>query len=98
MVHTAEGEVCGMEFAQVAICQARRVRREGELEADVRELLGVLSLPGSASDVVEGFALRFGRERSRGRPVSGRVHEDQQGEKFDDEWGGVCVTDRARAR
>src|SRR2546423_1359559 len=57
--------------------QARRLRRGGELEAGVRELFGVLSLPGSTSDVVEGVALRFGRERSRRRTVSRRVHADQ---------------------
>src|SRR6266403_3555734 len=97
MVRAAGGEVRALEFAAAEIGEASRVRREGELEADVRELLGVLSLPGGASDVIEGFALRFGGERSDGRAVSRRVHEDQQGEEPDDEWRGVCDGNRSAA-
>src|SRR3954471_16576265 len=98
MVRAVAGEVLAMGPAAVAIGKARRLRRESELEANVRELCGVLSLPGRASDVVESVALRFGRERPGRRTVPRWVHEDQCRKKPDDERRGVRNGDRSPSR
>ena len=77
MVRAVEREIFALEYADLAPGETDRVRRAGQLEVDVRELFGVLSLPRGASAARETFAVRFGGERSERRAVSRRVHEDQ---------------------
>ena len=64
LVRAVEGKILPLEHAETCAGETDRVRREGQLEVDVRKLFGVLSLPGRASAVAESFALRFGGERS----------------------------------
>src|SRR5438874_12387607 len=98
MVRAVEGKVFALEHVDLATSEADRVRRPRKLEVDVRELFGVLSLPGRASAVAKSFTLRFSGERSCGRTVPRRVHEDQSRQKPDHEWKRVRVTDRAREK
>ena len=51
MVRAVGGEVFALEHVDLAPGKTDRVRRAGQLEADVRELFGVLSLPGRASEL-----------------------------------------------
>jgi hypothetical protein len=51
MVCTVAGKFFKLEFADAALSESDQLRRAGELEADVRKLLGMLSLPGSASEL-----------------------------------------------
>src|SRR4029453_8277572 len=76
-------EVFKLEFADAALSESDQLRRAGELEADVRKLLGMLSLPGSASGALEIIAVRLGRERSDRRTVPGRIYSDQERQQPD---------------
>src|SRR3954454_2985949 len=98
MGRPASREIFRMELTEAPIVQTRRLRSKSELEADVRELCRVLPLPGGASDVIESVALRFGGERSHGRTVPRRVHEDQCGEKPDDERRRLRAGHRSTSR
>ena len=46
MVRAVGREVFALESAELALGKTDRIRRAGELETDLRELFGVLSLPG----------------------------------------------------
>src|SRR5688500_20381051 len=63
-VRAAPRQVHSLESAPAPLRPANRVRRSRELEADLRELLGVLSLPRRSSRPPETDALRSGGERS----------------------------------
>src|SRR5438445_12144383 len=83
MVRAAEREVFALEHVDLATRETDRVRRAGQLEVDVRELFGVLSLPRCASAITESFTVRFGGERSARRTVPWRVYENQSGQEPD---------------
>ena len=51
-----------LESAAAAFGQAHGVRRAGQLEANLRELFGVLSLSAGASGTIQADALRFSGE------------------------------------
>ena len=57
MVRAVEREVFALEHVDLAPGKTDRVRRAGQLEADVRELFGVLSLSGRAPDAGESLAI-----------------------------------------
>src|SRR4051794_25749631 len=95
MVRAVAWKICELGFAAVAFGEARRLRRESKLEADVRELRRVLPLSWRASDAVQSIALRLSGERSRGRTVSRGIHEDQRGKEPDDERRGLRDGDLA---
>ena len=57
MVRAAGRKVFALEFAEAALSETDRLRRAGELEADLRKLFRVLSLPGSASGALEVIAV-----------------------------------------
>src|SRR5438105_12885263 len=97
MVCSTRWKIFALEHVDLATGEADRLRRARELEADVRKLFGVLPLPRRASTAAESFTLRFGGERSAGRAVPRRIHEDQSGQEPDHERKrvcGVCRQDR----
>src|SRR4026208_1153389 len=91
MVRTAGRKILSLEFAEAALGETNRLRRAGELEADLRKLFGVLSLPGSASSALEIIAVRLGGERSDRRTFPGGIHADYQGQQPDHERQILCV-------
>src|SRR5205085_3987185 len=98
MVCAIGRKIFALEHVDLAAGQADRVRRESELEVDVRELFGVLSLPGCPSAVAESLTLRFGPERPARRTIPRRVHEDQSRQKSDHDRKCVRINYRARER
>ena len=85
MVRAAKRKILALEHVDLARGETDRIRRESELEVNVRKLFRVLPLPGRASAVTESFTIRFGRERSARRPVPWRLHENQCRQKFNHE-------------
>src|SRR5260370_21771475 len=85
MVSNVGRKIPPLEFTKAALGETDRVRRGGKLEVDLRELFGVLSLPGCAPDALEGVSVRFGGERSVRRAVPWWVHVDQERRGSNDE-------------
>src|SRR6266480_1727341 len=85
MVRAAEREVFALEHVDLATGKTDRVRCASQLEVDVRELFGVLSLPRCTSAITESFTVRFGGERSARRTVPRRIYEDQSWQEPDHE-------------
>src|SRR5438552_17830357 len=85
MVRAVEWEVFALEHVDLAPGETERVRRASQLEVNVRELFGVLPLPGCASAITESFTVRFGGERSARRAVPRRIYEDQSWQEPDHE-------------
>src|SRR5438477_2345382 len=90
MVRAAEREVFALEHVDLATGKTDRVRCASQLEVDVRELFGVLSLPRCTSAITESFTSRFGGERSARRTLPRWIYEDQSGQKPDHERKRLC--------